>query len=458
MKAILLSSSRRILYFHDAMTAATFLQAYAPALAAGVFAAAGAAGGAAAGAGWSAAGGALGALVGAALFLRRPAPPAAAEPALEPAPPQEAPPPPPPVSPLVAEAALRLLPAAAIVVDAELRVRRINAEAMRILVEDDRPEAAEQAIGQHLVSLVRAPGLISAAEDALADGVPRTLPVTLLKARTERALIAHFRALGAADVRGPAALIVIEDQTRIRQIEEMRQDFIANASHELKTPLASIIGFIETLQGPAKDDAEARARFLGIMASQAERMKRLVEDLMSLSRIEMNAHVRPTGDVDLGAVAHSVAAALEPVAREAKAKLVVVAPQSGPIVSGDPDQIAQLITNLIDNAVKYGGEGVTVTVSAAEPTPERPQMVGVTVTDDGPGIAREHLPRLTERFYRVSAARSRAVGGTGLGLAIAKHILQRHRGDLQVRSRLGEGSAFTIWLPKRADSAPPRIS
>ncbi|MEL6793493.1 MAG: ATP-binding protein, partial [Pseudomonadota bacterium] len=215
----------------------------------------------------------------------------------------------------------------------------------------------------------------------------------------------------------------------------------------LKTPLASIIGFIETLQGPAKDDAGARERFLGIMAQQADRMRRLVDDLMSLNRIEMNVYNRPRETVDLCALAHETAAAMEPLARAAEAEIHVSAPLEGARIKGDRDQLSQLLTNLVDNAVKYGGKGARVDVTLAAPQPEWPGMVGLTVNDDGPGIPREHLPRLTERFYRVDAARSRMVGGTGLGLAIVKHILQRHQGDLSVRSAQGEGSAFTVWFP-----------
>ncbi|MEX2517789.1 MAG: ATP-binding protein [Paracoccaceae bacterium] len=417
-------------------------------------AAAGAAAGALAGSSIGVAGAALGAALGAAggLLAGRKRPDPARSPARSPVAvaPGSIP------APTDSEV-LDRLPAALVLVDAEQRVRRINPEALRLIADDTEPDEEAAMIGQPLVALIRAPGLIDAVDDALTDQGPRSLSFTLMRARVERALQAHIRPLKPNGPRGAAALILIEDRTRIRQMEEMRQDFIANASHELKTPLASIIGFIETLQGPAKDDDAARVRFLKIMATQAERMKRLVEDLMSLSRIEMNAHVRPTALVDLVALAQATAAALEPLAAEAGARIVVVAPAAKVVVSGEHDQLAQLLTNLIDNAVKYGGEGVTVTIREAAAAPEWPGMVGLTVEDDGPGIPREHLPRLTERFYRVSAARSRAVGGTGLGLAIAKHILQRHRGELQVRSTLGEGAAFTIWLPMRAES-PPSVS
>lgn len=335
------------------------------------------------------------------------------------------------------------LPAPVILAGPDLRLTRAN-HAAETLFGPARRDAP-------LVELIRSPDLIDALEACLSDGAPQTLDFSLRRSKDERLIRAHIRTLAPAE---PGLLIQFEDQTRARALEEMREAFVANASHELRTPLASIIGFIETLQGPARDDDAARVRFLKIMAAQADRMRRLVEDLLSLSRIEMSAHMRPRGEVDLGAVAHEAAAALEMMAKGAGASLHVDAPQSGPVTAGDRDQIAQLITNLIDNAIKYGGDGVTVRVGLHPPALERPGMVGLTVADDGPGVAREHLPRLTERFYRVSAQKSRAVGGTGLGLAIAKHILQRHRGDLSIRSRPGEGSAFTAWLPARSDSQP----
>lgn len=350
-------------------------------------------------------------------------------------------------------AALAHLPAAVLIVDKERRVRRANAAALALIGD---AEALSPGLNDApLVSAIRAPGLIEAVAATLSDRTPRSAAFTLIRTRGERALIAHIHPLPPERSQKAAALILIEDRTEARQVEEMRRTFIANAGHQLKTPLASITGFIETLQGQAKDDAAARARFLEIMSAQAERMKHLIEDLMALSRIEMSVHARPTSAVDLARLARAAAAAMEPVATSAGARISVELDEDErPMTTGDPDQLAQLLANLIDNAVKYGGEGVTVSIAAAPPAPEWPGMVGLVVADDGPGIPREHLPRLTERFYRVSAIRTRAVGGAGLGLAIAKHILQRHQGELQIRSTFGEGSAFTIWLPRRRDSAP----
>jgi two-component system phosphate regulon sensor histidine kinase PhoR len=249
-------------------------------------------------------------------------------------------------------------------------------------------------------------------------------------------------------------LVLMEDRTRMAKAEALRRDFVANASHELKTPLASISGFIETLQGHARNDPEATERFLAIMARQAERMKRLVEDLLSLNRIEINEHVRPRDEVDLGALVWEVASGLSPLALSEGATLTVELPREGPVVLGNREELAQVFVNLIDNAVKYAGGSGPIRVHLADAAgAPRPGMLGVTVADRGPGIAREHLPRLTERFYRVNAARSRERGGTGLGLAIAKHIVNRHRGDLSIASTVGEGARFTVWFPTpRAES------
>jgi two-component system phosphate regulon sensor histidine kinase PhoR len=252
-------------------------------------------------------------------------------------------------------------------------------------------------------------------------------------------------------------MILFEDRTRMVKAEALRRDFVANASHELKTPLASIAGFIETLQGHARDDPEATARFLAIMARQAERMKRLVEDLLSLNRIEINEHVRPRESVDLGSVVREAASALSPIIAAEGARLELRLPDAGPVVRGSHDELGQVFVNLIDNAVKYAGRDGPIRIALADGADAPPGMVGIGVADSGPGIAREHLPRLTERFYRVSAARSRERGGTGLGLAIVKHILNRHRGDLAITSAPGEGARFTVWLPALAPPDESRV-
>jgi len=234
----------------------------------------------------------------------------------------------------------------------------------------------------------------------------------------------------------------------------MRADFVANASHELRTPLAALSGFIETLQGSARDDAAARERFLGIMQAQATRMARLIDDLLSLSRIELSAHVRPQHPVDLAPIVRQVADGLQTLARDREIQINIETPGEPLIVQGDRDELIRVFENLVENALKYGGSGKQVDIGfvhgqAADGGPE----IGVAVRDYGPGIAPEHLPRLTERFYRVDVVESRAQGGTGLGLALVKHILNRHRGRLEIESRMGDGATFTVRLP-RAQATP----
>jgi two-component system phosphate regulon sensor histidine kinase PhoR len=223
----------------------------------------------------------------------------------------------------------------------------------------------------------------------------------------------------------------------------MRADFVANASHELRTPLASLVGFVETLRGPAREDGEARDRFLAIMAEQTGRMRRLVEDLLSLSRIEQREHEPPTGRVEVGPLLSGLVEMLEMKARPRQVALTLEVAPDLPAVPGDRDELAIAFQNLIDNAVKYTRPGTAVKVKANR----QDGGVQLVVHDQGEGIAAEHLPRLTERFYRVDTARSRQMGGTGLGLAIVKHVLNRHRGRLMVESAVGEGSTFTVLLP-----------
>ena len=240
------------------------------------------------------------------------------------------------------------------------------------------------------------------------------------------------------------ALIVLHDLTQVRMGERMRADFVANVSHELRTPLSSLLGFVETLRGPARDDKDAQDKFLAIMHEQAERMSRLIEDLLSLSRIEMDEHTRPRGRVDLKQVLGNVKDMLSMKAAARRMRIELDIPEAASTVPGDADQLTQVFQNLIDNALKYGREGTAVEVAIGQPANGE---LSVTVTDHGEGIAPQHLPRLTERFYRVDAARSRQLGGTGLGLAIVKHIVNRHRGYLNVDSKLGQGSRFTVTLP-----------
>jgi two-component system, OmpR family, phosphate regulon sensor histidine kinase PhoR len=240
-------------------------------------------------------------------------------------------------------------------------------------------------------------------------------------------------------------LIVFQDLSEQMRILEMRSDFIANASHELRTPLASVRGFIETLQGPARHDEEARKRFLGIMALQAERMTRLIDDLLMLSRVEERAYLPPTDSTHLNDVIEDVVRALHMPIEDRKFSVAFDAPADDVFVKGDRDELFQVFQNLIENAIKYGHEGGRVDISIG--VPKNAAQATVSIADDGPGISAEHLPRLTERFYRVNADHSRKVGGTGLGLAIVKHVLNRHGGSLTFESRVGAGTTAIVTLP-----------
>jgi two-component system phosphate regulon sensor histidine kinase PhoR len=259
----------------------------------------------------------------------------------------------------------------------------------------------------------------------------------------ERSFEVSIRRLASGE-RTSAAVLHFQDTTQSRRVEQMRADFVANASHELRTPLASVLGFVETLQGPAKNDAAARERFLGIIAEQARRMTRLINDLLSLSRIEMRAHIPPSEPVDLRPLVLHLFDLLGGLAAERKVKLEGDLPEDGDfVVPGERDELVRLFENLIENAIKYGSAGGKVRVTLAR----REGEVVLEVRDFGPGIAAEHLPRLTERFYRISAAESREQGGTGLGLAICKHIVTRHRGRLELASPERAGLIVTVLLP-----------
>lgn len=307
--------------------------------------------------------------------------------------------------------------------------------------------------GGHITTMVRDPELLAAVEEALATRQSR---VVELHARVpvERRLLMTLQPLGQAEQpSAPALLISIRDLTEQDRLARMRADFVANASHELRTPLASLRGFVETLQGAAKDDAQARDRFLAVMSEQAQRMTRLIDDLLSLSRVEMREHLTPAERVDLNEAAAHVIQTLQPIVNAAGAVITLTELPGPAIIRGDRDEIVQLLQNLIQNALKYGRPGGHVGVEIAH----EPQGAGrggrfvLSVRDDGAGIAPEHVPRLTERFYRVSVAASREKGGTGLGLAIVKHILNRHRGELIITSTVGQGSTFAAVLPAATD-------
>jgi two-component system, OmpR family, phosphate regulon sensor histidine kinase PhoR len=243
-------------------------------------------------------------------------------------------------------------------------------------------------------------------------------------------------------------LLAFRDRTPLRRVEEMRADFIANASHELRTPLAALSGFIDTLRGPAREDAAARERFLAIMQTQADRMARLIDDLLSLSRIELNAHLRPDKEVDLVAIVRQVADGLQTLANDRSVVIKITGPSSPLMVLGERDELIRVFENLVENALKYAASGKRVELELARvETTGGKREARIAVRDHGPGIAPEHLPRLTERFYRVDVAESRAQGGTGLGLALVKHILNRHDGRMTIESTPGRGATFTAHLP-----------
>jgi two-component system phosphate regulon sensor histidine kinase PhoR len=331
---------------------------------------------------------------------------------------------------------LERLPDPLVVLDPSRRIAGANA-------------AARAAYGTDMPAALRHPDLRAAIDRAFTSGIPHTASVSL-PVPIPREVDAAVVPLDPSLASGGRALVVLADRTRDRAVERMRADFVANASHELRTPLASLIGFIETLRGPAADDPPAQARFLGIMAEQAARMNRLIDDLLSLSRVEIVEHQPPSGSVDLADLVNRLAAGFEPRLTAAGMTLELAVVSGLPRTPGDADQLAQVVQNLLDNAVKYGRTGaVRLTLEAADADARfatRPGVV-LTVADQGPGIPAHHLPRLTERFYRVNTHHSRAAGGTGLGLAIVKHIVNRHRGQLVIESEQGAGTKITIWLP-----------
>jgi two-component system phosphate regulon sensor histidine kinase PhoR len=392
---------------------------------------------------------------------------------------------------------LERLPDPVIVISGDRSVRRTNA-------------AGRAAFGDDIAAVLRHPGLRAAIERAVATGEPQMAEVGL-RAPISRDVYATLVPMDPPLADGGQVLAVLSDRTRERVVERMRADFVANVSHELRTPLASVIGFIETLQGPARDDQEAQHRFLGIMAEQGARMNRLIDDLLSLSRIELTEHQPPSDAVDLGALIARMVAGFEPRLAQRRVTLDLRLDDTLPLVTGDADQLAQVLQNLLDNGLKYGREGGVLTLTAtalsgigqvpatsrvlrdtvvsqavqvdALPVdgvplggtpvsgglgdasdktrpatrvwPNRPGVV-IAVTDQGLGIPREHLPRLTERFYRVDKGRSRAVGGTGLGLAIVKHIVNRHRGQLLIESEENVGTTVSVWLPAVTAAAKVR--
>jgi two-component system phosphate regulon sensor histidine kinase PhoR len=337
------------------------------------------------------------------------------------------------------------MPEPAVLLDRAGRVIHLNVAATQLAPALRRNELAQFAL--------RSPDILTALREAIASAQPRrTFFVDRVPVERWMELVITPltvpTSFGGSDL---CMLMTFHDQTPLRRVEEMRADFVANASHELRTPLAALSGFIDTLLGPARDDAKARERFLGIMQTQATRMARLIDDLLSLSRVELTVHVQPDTVVDLVPIIREVIDGLEPLAADRQVAIALDVPPAPMTIAGDREELLRLFENLIENALKYGATGGRVEVSLTQP--ENSGDLRVSVRDFGPGIAPEHLPRLTERFYRVDVGDSRAQGGTGLGLSLVKHIINRHRGRLLIDSAVGHGATFTACFPRAKTSA-----
>ncbi len=332
----------------------------------------------------------------------------------------------------------------------------------RVIVRTNRAARnifGQNLAGRHLKDIIQSEKLLQTVEVVIEDYHGQNVEFSLGEPinRDFQAVIERFPIPSEG---GISIIITLNDITEQKRIQRMRADFVANASHEIRTPLASIIGFVETLRGPAKDDAVAREDFLKVMADQAERMSKLVQDLLSLSKIEMNAHNLPTGKVDILRLIRTEKQHFEWPAEEKKLTLRLKLSDGLPPVRGDENELAQVVRNLLGNAIKYSPPATEITITAkiTNDFPKDPVFRGLTrtvcfsVQDRGEGIAKEHIPRLTERFYRVDSARTRKVGGVGLGLAIVKHVLARHLGVMVIESEMGHGSMFSVYLPLYEDT------
>jgi len=349
---------------------------------------------------------------------------------------------------LLPRAILDAFPAPVFLLDGRRSVLDANKAAHEIF--------GRRMVGHDLAQSLRHPAALDAASAVLADSTPVHTQIVLQTPVTR-----HFELHAMPVMPDPhspvRAAIVLLDVTAAYQVEQMRADFVANVSHELRSPLAALSGFIETLKGPAKDDVAARLRFLDIMEGEAKRMARLIDDLLSLSRVEANEHIRPRGRVNIEELLTALVAALGPRAANQEIDIELHLPANLPPVAGDHDQLNEVFHNLLDNALKYGppGKPVKITVQPIERIPEMGgEGLRISVQNGGEPIAPEHIPRLTERFYRVDKARSRDIGGTGLGLAIVKHIINRHRGRLIIESSPENGTIFSVYLSLFQDGAP----
>ncbi len=336
---------------------------------------------------------------------------------------------------------LQAIPLPSVFIGRGERILGANDQALSLL--------GQKIIGRHFITALRQPTVLDAIEGTLRDATPRKTRFLGSDGAQDTSFVVSVSKV-ETDL-GQGALVCFEDVTHLEQAGQMRRDFVANVSHELRTPLTALMGFIETLQGPAKGDPAATERFLAIMMAEAQRMERLVRDLLSLSRVEAEERVRPTQKVDIKQVIETALHGLGPLAKTAQVSLNTDLPDMPVMIPGDRDQLIQVVTNLTENAIKYGGQGgrVDLSVSITERAPQlRGPGVILSVCDSGPGIDALHIPRLTERFYRIDTHRSREQGGTGLGLAIVKHIVNRHRGRLRIESQPGDGAEFRVILPR----------
>ncbi|HSG36752.1 MAG TPA: ATP-binding protein [Paracoccaceae bacterium] len=336
-----------------------------------------------------------------------------------------------------ASAFLEAVPLPALIIEQGLRIEAVNRLAGEVL---------EGALaGRHLATVIRAPEVLDAAEAALRDEAPRECEFDLSEGRRLRTFSATARSLGS----GKGILLVLQDRTEAFEIGRMRTDFVANVSHELRTPLTAMSGIVETLKGAAGDDPAAQARFLDIIGEEVARMNRLVSDLLSLARVE-SGHMAERAPADIGKLVAQSVELLAGKAADLGVSIQLSAPEAPVMALVDQDLLRHVFNNLIENAVKYGRSGGKVDIAIEEIDDAKPlkgRAVAIRVRDYGEGIEPRHLPRLTERFYRIDRHRSRGMGGTGLGLAIVKHAIERHRGRLLVESTPGKGSTFTALLP-----------
>ena len=349
---------------------------------------------------------------------------------------------------------LNNLPTPVLILNGERQVKGFNQAATRLF----KHVLHDQDITRH----IRDPIVLDCIDEVLEGKDALAETEMVVSADTQRFYDVLIARLPDNAPDGMTLVLTFSDLTELRKMEQMRADFAADAGHELRTPLTVVLGIIETLQGVGKNDPKALESFLPVMQDQALRMQRLVEDLLSLARIELNEHTPPEGEVDLRHTLNKVVTGLKVKAAKKNMRLTVDVKCASALATGDDSELGRIFQNLVDNAVKYGtaGTAVNITLSPAHDPPPAVQrhrhkhVVAVSVSDQGEGIAKEHLPRLTERFYRVDTARSRAVGGTGLGLAIVKHLVQRHRGHLTIDSTPDVGTTFTVYLPLREQDKP----